>query len=444
MPTVEGEYQAEMPVEALVQQQKRDKEVEDLRAENKRLSEKEDEETAAERERLSKEKQELLAAEEEQMKQTQFADALAEVKPQATYQEPTEDVTRNPELYQQNLGFEVQQANNLFQSSITRQEVAEAKFGGYFGDGGKMPPYISNYGPEDKQSEYIKSKWVEPNYQHNSDGTYYDPMTQTIHIAPEHKDDIAKIEHEKMHHWQNLHGALRDSSSTPIMKKPHFLEDQNFEGDHYYDRRDKEAEYTKQDYLNSYPEARFLPDQVLRDKVIDPAMYNNPYSLEGEGRAYEDYIASGGSPTFKDGGPVSPIVNNSGPRNENNLTYYSENVKNEDLPLSSSPSYRAYTMGKTGAYDEVTKRMGEVDDSAEFNNFYQSLPISLQTEDNLDNLHSLWVESGKVNSYDEIETPDNFDFERQVLEEEEFDLGGTFDKLLDPNNITAFKQKYGI
>lgn len=222
MPTVEGEYQAEVPAEVLAQQQKRDKEVEDLRAENKRLSEKEDEETAAERERLSKEKQELLAAEEEQMKQTQFADALAEVKPQAPYQEPTEDVARNPELYQQNLGFEVQQAKNLFQGSIPTPEVQEAKYGGYFEDG------------------------------------------------------------------------------------------------------------------------------------------------------------------------------------------------------------------------------GEVDDSAEFNNFYQSLPISLQTEDNLDNLHSLWVESGKVNSYDEIETPDNFDFERQVLEEEEFDLGGTFDKLLDPNNITAFKQKYGI
>lgn len=222
LPQVDGEYQPEVPVDILAQQTKRDQEVENLRAENKRLTEKEDAELAVEREKESKEKQELLAAEEEQMKQTQFADALAEVAPQPAYKPTEEFVSRNPELYQQNLGFEVQQAQNLFSNSIPTSEVQEAKYGGYFEDG------------------------------------------------------------------------------------------------------------------------------------------------------------------------------------------------------------------------------FEVDDSAEFNDFYQSLPISLQSEDKLENLYSLWKDSGKVSSYNEIDTPDDFEFERQVLEEEEFDLGGTFDKLLDPNNITAFKQKYGL
>jgi hypothetical protein len=62
------------------------------------------------------------------------------------------------------------------------------------------------------------------------------------------------------------------------------------------------------------------------------------------------------SPEYQVGGPQNMV----GPVNEDNSIYYDENIMNEDTPLSSSPSYRAYTMGKTGAYDEVTKRMGEV------------------------------------------------------------------------------------
>ena len=66
---------------------------------------------------------------------------------------------------------------------------------------------------------------------------------------------------------------------------------------------------------------------------------------------------------FKKGGPIEPPITNSpintsGPRNEDTSIYYNEDIMNEDLPLSSSPSYRAYTMGKTGAYNEVTKRLG--------------------------------------------------------------------------------------
>lgn len=72
---------------------------------------------------------------------------------------------------------------------------------------------------------------------------------------------------------------------------------------------------------------------------------------------------------FKDGGKKTDKdkkseyeksfpINTSGPRNENQSTIYSEDIKKEDLPLSASPSYRAYTMAKVGGYDEVTNRMG--------------------------------------------------------------------------------------
>jgi hypothetical protein len=59
---------------------------------------------------------------------------------------------------------------------------------------------------------------------------------------------------------------------------------------------------------------------------------------------------------YQKGNNVFPY-NTAGPVNDM-PTYYSEDIKNENLPLSSSPSYRAYTMGKTGGYDEVTKRLG--------------------------------------------------------------------------------------
>jgi hypothetical protein len=499
MPTAEGEYQAEVPADVLAQQQKRDQEVEDLRAENKRLSEKEDEETAAERERLSKEKQELLAAEEEQMKQTQFADALAEVKPQAPYQEPTEDASRNPELYQQNLGFEVQQAQNLFQGSIPTPEVQEAKYGGYFGDGGKQVKEK----PAD-QEEFKKFHDTLPK-------NLQDPNFETAdYSAPDQ---------------YNLYGMWE------TVGKPKSFEEVK-DGDYFPLQRDGTYHgFTvggDNEFLKPINHPTVGKELWFAKYSDDPYFRDNQVIVNEKGR-YE-YVPNYG-------------VNNSGPRVQN-FDYDFETID----PNEETTEY---------AYG------GEVDDSTEFNNFYQSLPISLQSEDKLDNLYTLWKESGKVSSYSDINQFDNFDFERQVLEygdggvvpnfnagidaegvwgqfgltqpksgtgvnfelykpfhsdtsyrgsasaeltkqfgpfnaslkgtiddtstevDEEtvvrnpykvnpsfnigyefgnnnsvsldlkpgefqvgyrktFDLGGTFDKLLDPNNITAFKQKYGI
>jgi len=255
----------------------------------------------------SEARQELTAQEKEHLAKTNFVNDFTELlnpTPDNQDTDNTDTPTYQPQdhtyLADQRDAFQpIQSAQQLF-------SIPQAMNGGYFDDqsivlrdGGEVSNYITNYGPEENHADYIKSKWSEPNYKFDSDGTYYDPMTQTIHISPEDKNDKAKIEHEKMHHWQNLHNALRDHSSTPIMKKPHPLEDQNFEGNHYYDRRDKEAEYTRQDFLNAYPEFKLIPNQVLTDKVVDPSMYNDPFSVEGEGRNYEEYINNGGTPIFE-------------------------------------------------------------------------------------------------------------------------------------------------
>jgi hypothetical protein len=168
----------------------------------------------------------------------------------------------------------------------------------YFQDGG----FKTNYGPDNDQKNFIKKHWKEPNYKFDSDGTYYEPMSQTIHIAQEHKNDKAKIEHEKMHHFQNLLDALRSDTGTPL-RKPTIVENQDYEGEHYYNRSDDEFEHTKNEFLKQNPEFKFVPEDVNYQHII-PSVYNNPYTVEGEGRDYENYIESGGNSVFQDGGYI--------------------------------------------------------------------------------------------------------------------------------------------
>ena len=422
MPTVEGEYQAEVPAEVLAQQQKRDKEVEDLRAENKRLSEKEDEDLAAEKEKTSKEKQELLAAEEEQMKQTQFADALAEVKPQAPYQEPTEDVSRNPELYQQNLGFEVQQAQNLFQGSIPTPEVQEAKYGGYFEDGGVTIPVIEDMGDMVDIPDFGKT-WV-PNWSKMAEqakklgakkvktrsGTIIEfddnwkPITSDDNPSFGDGGKQVKEKPADQEEFKKFHDTL-----------PKNLQDPNFET----------ADYSAPDQYNLYG----MWETVGKPKSFEEVKDGDYFPLQSDG-TYHGFTVGGDNEFLK---PINhPTVGkelwfakySDDPYFRDNQVIVNEKGRYEYVPNygvnNSGPRVQNfdYDFKTVDPNEETTEYAygGEVDDSTEFNNFYQSLPISLQTEDNLDNLHSLWIESGKVSSYDEIDTPDNFDFERQVLE----------------------------
>lgn len=106
----------------------------------------------------------------------------------------------------------------------------------------------------------------------------------------------------------------------------------------------------KTDYLLDKAYNFELPDGRGEERPFRNA-WTDPYDKKRDGGKKKN---EGKKSEYEESFPI----NTSGPRNENQSTIYSEDIKKEDLPLSASPSYRAYTMAKVGGYDEVTNRMG--------------------------------------------------------------------------------------
>ena len=136
---------------------------------------------------------------------------------------------------------------------------------------------------------------VEPNYVAglNSKGHYGYDGKGTINYNPndeyENINNPIWLGHEKYHHYQTLSG-----------KNPK-------------ERRQQELNDSINKMIKKSPELQFIPQQILTNGIYEgqnhipgaeDLMYEDPSTLEGEARLYEDYINNGGKPMFKNGGYV--------------------------------------------------------------------------------------------------------------------------------------------
>ena len=136
---------------------------------------------------------------------------------------------------------------------------------------------------------------VEPNYVAglNSKGHYGYDGKGTINYNPndeyENINNPIWLGHEKYHHYQTLSG-----------KNPK-------------ERRQQELNDSINKMIKKSPELQFIPQQILTNGIYkgqnhipgaEDLMYEDPSTLEGEARLYEDYINNGGKPMFKHGGYV--------------------------------------------------------------------------------------------------------------------------------------------
>jgi len=148
---------------------------------------------------------------------------------------------------------------------------------------------------EDKKNNYIPEKvnnWKEPNYVAglNSEGHYGYNGNDTINYDPnsqiENINNPWWIEHEKYHHYQTLSG-----------RNPK-------------ERRQRELDEQVQKMIEEHPDYQFLPkNKLIRGSIpnakgqksfvgAEDLIYENPKTLEGEARLYEDYISNGGASIF--------------------------------------------------------------------------------------------------------------------------------------------------
>jgi len=206
---------------------------------------------------------------------------------------------------------------------LTPAQIEEYKKGGYiveelddYAAGGEPCPEGQIFNPEIGE---CVPKWTAPNYEVNyNDGSHYSPVSKTISLNPDQLEQAGVenikpiMEHEKFHHWQELQDRSRMSNSGIPLRMPSPVDNQEHEGPHYHNRRELEEEQKRKEILNSIgnPDFKFIPKDVVNDRLYygsgknteDPTlldagsnelMYQDPTTLEGEARVYENDIRGG-------------------------------------------------------------------------------------------------------------------------------------------------------
>jgi hypothetical protein len=147
----------------------------------------------------------------------------------------------------------------------------------------------------------------------NIDRSYYDPRLNTMNIGSDYNmwhdeetgelltgDDLKYhqdklLAHENYHAMQHKEGRdnydiahSTDNEQWARMQKRPELMSTNAVWNNFYNRSDIENQQDYQDMINYFPESRILNEDLLFDKVLDGARYNNPSNAEGEAKFYED------------------------------------------------------------------------------------------------------------------------------------------------------------
>ena len=127
-----------------------------------------------------------------------------------------------------------------------------------------------------------------PDVQYNTkQGSQYDPITQTVYIDFNDPEDPNKLlNHELWHHYQNANNWLRIPEDFPTMQKPQTpASDDEFQN--YYNRKLNDVNELGEGFKNRYPEFNFVPNDVIYDRKLNDVQYQQPWTMEGEGRAAE-------------------------------------------------------------------------------------------------------------------------------------------------------------
>lgn len=159
----------------------------------------------------------------------------------------------------------------------------------------------------------------------NSSHPGYNALTNTIEQDPsspiENVNNPWWNQHELFHHLQNTAGGMSTSGQLGQRPNPYVASDEAIHG--YYDRRDNDVQDQINQMISADPSLQFIPRHLLTQSIYpegseepsfvgaDALMYTNPSTVEGEARAYENYIRQGGKPFLAKGGvPNLPLNKN--------------------------------------------------------------------------------------------------------------------------------------
>ena len=268
------------------------------------------------------------------IKNKRFIYALRDLKPG---EEITVDYTKQPELEQPESfkkGGQKKYTRDITATNFLNAEhfltkkpkknkkriySPNAKYYAEGGEAGCPPGYAFN----PVTGECIE--WNPTVWSSEEQSTSYDPVGDIIYMNPNDRPEGMsdeeyqqmyqdQIEHEQLHRLQWINDGLKGTSKTPL-RMPSTADNQEYDGEHYYNRRTEEEAYLHDMFNQANPElAKFIPNDVVYDKVINPSMYDIPWTEEGEARGYEGALHNGmeslfpkrakGGAKYQDGGVV--------------------------------------------------------------------------------------------------------------------------------------------
>jgi hypothetical protein len=129
---------------------------------------------------------------------------------------------------------------------------------------------------------------VSVSYLPNGERSYYNPLIDTVYLDPNASEE--EFNHEMAHAWQNRQDGFRSDPYSPKLRPSTAASDE--QAATYFNRKGDDVDRYINNLKTIAPELgghtwnadldRFIPDQLKYDKVVDPLMYSDPSTLEGE------------------------------------------------------------------------------------------------------------------------------------------------------------------
>lgn len=186
--------------------------------------------------------------------------------------------------------------NYIFSKPKSRKNKIYDPNAKYYQDGGDLPQNVGiTYLSEDDRS-------------------HYSPLDDTIYLNPNASD--SELNHELVHAWQNRTGRLRTNPNLPQQRPPIVASDDQAAS--YYTRKGDDVDYYLNNLSTLYPNLtggniwtedinRFIPEQIKYDKVIDPLMYLDPNTMEGEAEMFSQVYGPPPGISFRKKGGESNV-----------------------------------------------------------------------------------------------------------------------------------------
>jgi len=188
-------------------------------------------------------------------------------------------------------------AGSIYGGTSNKGRNYSPAWGGQFQDGGAIDMYGNPF-----ITGMVNDESVER--------SYYDPRRNQMFLGADYNErpDERKLKtmaHENYHAKQFKEGRSNFdiAHNTPdrfwaeMQKRPQMMTTDE-EYYKFHNRKPRESQMNIDRIKNEYEELRYVPNDIIMDKIVDPLMYDDPYSLEGEAQYYENTgreFANGGS-----------------------------------------------------------------------------------------------------------------------------------------------------